>query len=100
MQNVAPVIVVTRHPDYSDEITLHGVEADVVYIDLGSQFDTTPNDEEEARDWAEGVWSELRDLPADHPARDEVEEIIGTTVENYFTVEREGTTLKLHEVAA
>src|SRR5262245_59328256 len=79
-----PVIVVTRHPDYSDEISVHGVEAKVIYMDLGSSFDTTPNDEAQAAEWAQETWAEVKDLPADHPARDEVREVIAYTVENYF----------------
>lgn len=81
-----PIILVVRHPDYSDEIELYGVEARTVYIDLGSSFDTTPDSPEEAREWAEGTWAEVADLPSDHPAREAVLHVIGYTVEEYFSV--------------
>lgn len=83
-----PVIVVTRHPDFADEITLHGVQADVVYLDLGSSFDTTPNDEEQGREWAESVWGEVKTLPAGHPARAEVLQVIADTVQYVVTREQ------------
>ena len=86
MSEIKPVIVVTRHPDFSDEISVHGVEADVVYIDLGSSFDRTPDDEDQAREWAQSIWDDVKDLPDGHPARDEVLNVISTTVEDYFDV--------------
>jgi hypothetical protein len=79
-----PVIVIVRHPDYSDDIILHYAEANVVYIDLGSSFDTTPDNEEQAREWARDTWSEVKDLPEDHTARASVLETITYTVERYF----------------
>jgi len=79
-----PIVMVTRHPDYGDEIELHGVDASVIYIDLGSQFDTTPDDDDQACEWAQNVWQDVKDLPEDHPARESVRNVIGYTVERYF----------------
>jgi hypothetical protein len=83
LQPTKPVVVVTRHPDSEDQISLHGVEAEVVYIDLGSSFDCTPNDEEQARDWAEGFVRQARELPEGHPAREEILGIVAATIEGY-----------------
>jgi len=91
----AGVVVVTRHPDFEDDISLHGVEARVVYIDLGSSFTIHPDDADQAREWSESVWHDLDGLPADHPARAEVAEVISNAVEPYFQVTVEGTTLTL-----
>lgn len=81
-----PVIVVTRSPDASDEISVYGVEPEpkIVYIDLGSSFDTKPNDEEQAKEWMEGVWEDVKHLPDGHPARAEVMQVIEYTVDDYF----------------
>lgn len=83
---VEPVVVVTRHPDFEDSISLYGVDARVVYVDLGRSFDTTPTDAEEASEWAEGTWASVADLPAGHPARAEVLDVIATTCERFFRV--------------
>lgn len=92
-----PVVVVTRHPDYADEINVYGTEIKLVYIDLGSSFTITPEDAGQAREWAEGLWNEVSDLPATHPARDNVATVIADTVERYFTVVRDGVKLELHD---
>jgi len=84
MSDIAPVVLVVRHPDYSDDINVYGAEVKLVYIDLGSSFDSTPDSEEQAREWAQSVWGEVKDLPEDHPARISVRETIGYTVERYF----------------
>jgi len=96
----SPVIVVIRHPDYSDDISLHGLEAQVVYIDLGSSFDRTPDDAEQAREWAESTWEELAELEPDHPARAEVAECITIAVEAYFQVVVDGSEMTLREQEA
>lgn len=93
-----PVVVVTRHPDFADEITLHYLEARVVYLDLGSSFNVTPDDAEDAREWADAVWRDVSDLPADHAARAEVLGVIATTVERYFRVTLAGDELALEPV--
>lgn len=74
-----PVIVITRHPDFSDEIEIYGAEIKVVYIDLGASFDVTkigPEDREEIEEWAEGVRAEVADLPNDHPAKGSVDALV------------------------
>jgi hypothetical protein len=93
-----PVVVVTRHPDYADEINVYGTEIKVIYLDLGSSFSGTPEDATQAQEWAESEWDALRDLPATHPARDEVATVISTAVERYFTTVRDGNRLELHPV--
>ncbi len=68
-----PVVVVVRHPDYANDITVYGGEVRVIEADLGGSFDiTTSPDEgtaEEALDTANWLEESVSDLPADHPAR-------------------------------
>ena len=88
MNDLAPVLVVIRHPDYEDDIKSWGLpEAKEVYIDLGSQFNGTPDSEEQALEWATSTWGMVKDLPADHPARDYVRECIANTVAQMIDVE-------------
>lgn len=79
IEPTTPVVVVTRHPDASNEIGVHGFRARVIDIDLGSSFDGQPDDDEQAREWAESVLHSVRDLPNDHPGRLEVESVVRNT---------------------
>jgi hypothetical protein len=47
-----PVVIVTRHPDFENEFEVVGGEVDVFDIDLGSSFNGSPDDRDEAEDWA------------------------------------------------
>jgi len=76
----SPVVVITRHPDYPNAITVHGGDVRIVDIDLGSSFDMSRtaqyDDADEAEQYALGLEEEISDLPAGHPARREVEDTI------------------------
>lgn len=81
-----PVEVVIRHPDAEDDIYQYGLEHLVVYLDLGASFDVTKvgrneRDREAVEEWAEGIFAQIEGLPADHPAREKVEEVVEETLE-------------------
>ena len=74
-----PVMVVFRHPDYATDTTEHYLDVRVVDIDLGSSFDITTrsaDDDDTIAEYADALRDEVSDLPADHTARIEVEQII------------------------
>jgi len=76
-----PVIVVKRHPEYATDIEVFGLPPDVrvINIDLGSNFDITKladTDKPEITEFAIDKYAAVSDLPADHPARVFVEQII------------------------
>lgn len=74
-----PVMVVFRHPDHATETTEHYLDVRVVDIDLGASFDITiicPDDLDTIAEYADALRGEVADLPADHTARIEVEQII------------------------
>jgi hypothetical protein len=74
-----PVMVVFRHPDYDTDTTEHYLDVRVVDIDLGSSFDITTrsaDDDDTIAEYADALRDEVSDLPADHTARIEVEQII------------------------
>lgn len=70
---VDSVVVVYRHPDSETAISQYGTAAREIVLDFGSSFNGRPDDEETAIDWLEGVGYQVSGLPADHPARVEVE---------------------------
>jgi hypothetical protein len=68
-----PVVVVVRHPDYANDITVYGGEVRVIEADLGGSFDMSASPDEysadEALETADWLEESVSDLPADHPAR-------------------------------
>lgn len=78
--DTTPVIVVVRHPDYGTEIALHGLDAQVINVDLGGSFDMGHSceydDSNAAHDYADELEREIADLSADHPAREQLVDII------------------------
>lgn len=78
----APVVVILRHPDAGNDFQSFGGEVQILDIDLGSGFDGHPRDEEEAREWAEGVLEHLAELGLsdEHPARAHVRWIVEETL--------------------
>ena len=78
-----PVIVVTRHPDFADEIQLFGLNAKVIYIDQGSSFDVTkigPDDRPEVEEWVADHLKELEGI--DNPEAElYVKEILSQVME-------------------
>lgn len=75
--HVQPAVVVVRHPDFADDITVYGVEdCVVVYIDQGAEFNGRPDTREQFNEWSGGVREQLNDLRAGHPARAQVDELL------------------------
>jgi hypothetical protein len=70
------VVLVVRHPDYENTYTVEGGEVRIVSIDLGSSFDSEPDDREQWEDWSSSVREDISDLPADSTVRKEVEALI------------------------
>lgn len=75
------VIVVVRHPDAENAFTVHGEPVRIIDIDLGGSFDMgrkSPQygEADDAHMYADHLLEEIADLPAEHPARREVEEIV------------------------
>lgn len=82
--SIEPAQVIIRHPDFADDIYVYGTSLRTIYIDLGSSFDVTKlgvEDREQVEEWAESLRHEVADLPAEHPARLKVEEVISETME-------------------
>lgn len=80
-----PIVLVIRDPDYADDIELYGVEATVIYVDLGSAFDGPKGframDPVDRQEWVEGTLYEVAELSEDHPARQRVEQLIADMTE-------------------
>ncbi len=76
-------LTVVRDPDSSNEY--HTDSDDLVYvdIDLGSCFDGSPNDEEQAAGWAEDKMRALAALPKDTTAYSAALDTILTALESY-----------------
>lgn len=73
-------VLVIRHPDYANEITTEG-DVEVFDYDLGSSFDSEPDDAETAWDWmGESGPTELDDVPTDSPIYKRVMELYWETV--------------------
>lgn len=89
MRDPIPTVVVTRHPDFADDISVHELDdVRLVYIDLGSEFERRPYNEDQAREWALSMWDDVKDLPDDHGAKAVVREVISYTVEDYLDAEQ------------
>lgn len=74
-----PVVVVVRHPDSANEVTLYECEAAVIDIDLGSSFDAAQLDDStraEVAEWAWGLRELANRLPVLHRARLDVRDIV------------------------
>ena len=76
------VLVVTRHPDFGNEYAEFGGDVQLVTLDYGANFDSTPNNQEQMDEWAEGARSEVSNLPESHLARVFVETAIAELAEN------------------
>ena len=71
------LVVIVRHPDHANDVAIYeGDEVGVDYIDvdLGSQFDGTPEDHDQWEEWAAAI--RPLDLPEDHPALAQIEALI------------------------
>lgn len=75
----APVVVVIRDPDYSNEIEVYG-DVEVIDVDLGLSFDGPKGframDDADQAEWIDGTRQEVAHLPDDHPARQRIEQLI------------------------
>jgi hypothetical protein len=74
-----PVVLVIRDPDYSNDIELYGVDAEIIDIDLGSDFNGPSDfyaDSDWGREWIASVRMEVEHLDPDHPARVRIEQLI------------------------
>lgn len=78
--DLEPVVVVTRDPDASNVIELHGVEAQVIDVDLGR---SALDDPDEFDEWQESMAVDVAGLPLDHPARESVRETVVGIAERY-----------------
>lgn len=70
-----PLIVITRHPDFPDDIRSFGECTPTVYLDLGASLDVTklgPDDEEAVRDLIASAQEQVRNLPDSHPGKQHV----------------------------
>ena len=71
-----PMIVVVRHPDWATIVELHYVEATVVQIDMGSEYDITDLSSgweiDQALEEAAYLRKRVEHLPADHTGRIDV----------------------------
>lgn len=57
-----PVIIITRHPDYENDIRVFGGEATIIDVDLGSSFDSHADSVEEWSEWVEGYGDDIASL--------------------------------------
>jgi hypothetical protein len=71
-----PVVLVVRHPDYENSYTVEGGDVRIVSLDLGSSFDSEPDDREQWEDWSSSVREDISDLSADSEVRQQVEALI------------------------
>jgi hypothetical protein len=81
------VILTVRHPDYGNEFEVFGPGSTrIIDVDLGSSFDGSPDDRDQAEEWLYNMadyWVELR--AADHDdAAESLEGILASTVEEFF----------------
>jgi hypothetical protein len=62
-----PIILITRHPDFADDIQTENIEDPIViYLDLGSSFDASKvgkSDHHEVLEWAASHMCDLKKLP-------------------------------------
>ena len=56
-------MAVIRHPDYSNEIEAIIGEVETINVDLGADFNGTPENREVALEWAEGLEAQAADAP-------------------------------------
>lgn len=80
------IVVVQRHPDYSDDILSFGRPIREIYIDLGSSFDITrltDSDIPQVAEFIKGLRQEVEDLSPEHGARVFVEETITQILEDH-----------------
>lgn len=75
-------VLVVRDPDESNAITTDG-DVHVIDIDLGSGFDGTPDDTDEATEWASGQLRGLDDVPTNTAVFKAAIDTISSTVEDY-----------------
>ncbi len=82
------IVVIVRHPDEALEVETFYCPSDIqiIELDLGSCFDITrPNvdDQPAVIEWIQAVREDVEDLPADHPARINVEAIIANVMDTF-----------------
>ena len=78
----ATYVLVTFSPDSGNEFTVDG-DVHVVNIDLGSSFTNSPNDEEQAVDWAENLPGWLNPVPITSPVYTATLKLVADVVSDY-----------------
>jgi hypothetical protein len=58
-----PWVAVIRHPDYSNDIVEITGEVNYINVDLGADFNGTPENREVALEWAKGLEAHAADAP-------------------------------------
>jgi hypothetical protein len=76
------IVLVVRHPDYANAITVDG-DVKVIDIDLGGSFYGSPGNDEDALEWAKNLEEWLYQVPTDSPAFTATVETVAEAVERY-----------------
>lgn len=75
-------VLVVRHPDYANQITVDG-DVEVIDIDLGASFYGSPDDAAEALEWAQNLEFWLHDVQVVSPVFTAAVETVAAAVERH-----------------
>ncbi len=75
-------VLTVRHPDDANQYTVDG-DVHIIDIDLGSSFTGSPDDEQQAKDWARNIGDWLDRVPITSPVYTDVVQIMRSALSEH-----------------